>query len=427
MQAIRLGCINRLLFIQISKIGEIAMFKIQKSLLVALLITLLLILAACNLPSNRPTQVPSATATTFSANPQLTAAAQTVSAVLTQSAGGQPPVIATTPALQQSPTATLPPPTLAPTNTQAPPPQPTATPVPPSPTPVPIPCDRATFVKDVTFPDDSEVVAGKEFIKTWRIKNNGSCTWTSGYAVVFDKGDAMNGPASQQLTTGTVAPGQEIDISVTLKAPDATGTYQGYWKLRNSTGATFGIGDAAQKSFWVKVKAISPVTSTPNATVNFDFFAKGPNAEWRNGSGPLPWGDPVKDNPGVAAPLENIKANDGKTYAKALATYPQRITDGLIMGIFPAYTVQEGDHFRALLGFRQNCDSGNVKFQLKYREGSTEVLLGEWLKGCDSNIIGLDLDLAGLKGKSVQFILVVLANGSADDDRAMWILPRIEK
>jgi hypothetical protein len=123
-------------------------------------------------------------------------------------------------------------------------------------TPTSIPCDRAAFVSDVTVPDGTDYAPGATLTKTWRLRNNGSCTWTSGYALVFDHGDSMGAPATQQLTTGTVAPGQTIDISVTLTAPASEGTYRGYFKLRNPSGVVFGIGANADVAFWVEIEVM---------------------------------------------------------------------------------------------------------------------------------------------------------------------------
>jgi hypothetical protein len=136
----------------------------------------------------------------------------------------------------------------------------------PSVTQKPIPCNWAQFVADVNYPDSSEVGLSDHFTKTWRLKNIGSCTWTSGYALKFDTGDQMGAPASQQLTTGTVAPGGTIDVSVDLVSPNVAGTYQGFFKLRASDSTVFGIGDDANTAFWVKVvvKAIlAPPVAAP--------------------------------------------------------------------------------------------------------------------------------------------------------------------
>ena len=46
-------------------------------------------------------------------------------------------------------------------------------------------------------------------------------------------------------------------------------------------------------------------------------------------------------------------------------------------------------------------------------------------KSCDNNVINVDLDLSGLAGKTVQFVLIVKAEGAWDNDTAQWIFPRI--
>jgi hypothetical protein len=135
-------------------------------------------------------------------------------------------------------------PTLTPTSTST-----------PTQTPVPTPCDAAQFVTDVTIADDSSVTVNAGFTKTWRLSNVGTCTWTSGYQLVFDHGDRMSAPDAVMLTSGTVPPGSTVDVSVTLKAPAAAGTYQGFFKLRNPSGVLFGVGADANTAFWVKIKA----------------------------------------------------------------------------------------------------------------------------------------------------------------------------
>jgi hypothetical protein len=300
------------------------------------------------------------------------------------------------------------------------------TPAPPTATPIPIPCDRATFVKDVTYPDNTEVPAGTSFVKTWRLRNNGSCTWNSSYSLVFESGDAMGGPAAIQLTTGTVAPGQEVDVSVTLKAPDSAKTYQGNWKLRNGSGLVFGIGADAKTAFWVKIKVINPVTPTPSATITFDLISKAPSADWSTGAGSLPYGDRDRDAAGIAVTADGLKLEDNKTYNRVLATYPQQVDNGFIQGIFPSYVVQNGDHLRFSVGFKANCTNGKVRFQVKYREGGTDTLVGEWVKVCDGALLAVDKDLSSLATKTVQLILVVSTEGSFDTDFAVWLNPRIE-
>src|SRR5690606_15189824 len=75
--------------------------------------------------------------------------------------------------------------------------------------------DLATFVQDVTIPDGTVVRPGQAFTKTWRLRNDGTCTWTTAYAIVFTGGNAMGGPAAQALPV-SVAPGGSVDISINL-------------------------------------------------------------------------------------------------------------------------------------------------------------------------------------------------------------------
>lgn len=403
-----------------------------------ILFVLGLLLAGCNLPS-ASTPAPS--------NPDLvgTAAAATVSANLTQAASGNfvtptpptvsaetqtvnPPVMTATP-LGQAIETTSPPPTSQPlpTSTQAPPTHTQA-----APTPTTIPCDRASFVAaGETYKDGTEVPPGTTFVKTWRLRNTGSCTWNASYSVVFISGDALNAPASVQLTTGSVAPGQEVDVSVTMKAPETSREYTGNWKLRNADGVVFGLGANAQAAFWVKIKVASPTPTAPpptNGHVAYNFVEQAPNAQWRNSTNPLPWGDPGPDDDGVAAHTIDARLNDGNTYPIVLSTFPQQIRNGVITGLFPEYTVQTGDFFMARVGFLHLCRNGKAKFQLNYVEGNNAPqALAEWSKSCDSTLLPVWVDLAPLRGKTVKFMLAVDTDGVWENDYAVWLTPRIER
>ena len=41
--------------------------------------------------------------------------------------------------------------------------------------------DRAQFVADVTVPDGTRYDPGATFTKTWRLRNIGTCTWTTSW------------------------------------------------------------------------------------------------------------------------------------------------------------------------------------------------------------------------------------------------------
>jgi hypothetical protein len=115
-------------------------------------------------------------------------------------------------------------------------------------------CNLASFVSDVTIPDNTNINLNAGFIKTWRLRNVGSCTWTSSYQIVFDSGDQMGGPVSQQLTNSAIPPGSTVDVSISLTAPASAGTYKGNWKLKDPNGAVFALSTGP---FWVQIKAVS--------------------------------------------------------------------------------------------------------------------------------------------------------------------------
>ena len=81
------------------------------------------------------------------------------------------------------------------------------------------------------------------------------CEWNEGYAIVFDMGDSMAAAEWTNLPSGTVVPpGETIELSVYMTAPEKRGEYAGYWKLEDSTGRRFGTGTDSSKALWVKVE-----------------------------------------------------------------------------------------------------------------------------------------------------------------------------
>ncbi|MCJ7774671.1 MAG: NBR1-Ig-like domain-containing protein, partial [Desulfobacterales bacterium] len=76
------------------------------------------------------------------------------------------------------------------------------------PTDTPEPCNRAKFISE-TVEDGADFSPNENFTKTWRIRNDGTCTWNTNYKLVFVDGDHMSGPASKNLTQ-SVSPGEQV-------------------------------------------------------------------------------------------------------------------------------------------------------------------------------------------------------------------------
>jgi hypothetical protein len=228
---------------------------------------ILLSLTGCNLAA-KDTTTPTL---------NVTQAYQTVEARLTEAVALTPKVTSTPPSVATF-TPTVPtPPATAPVETSTP-----AATNPPTSL-----CDQAAPGNpiDVTIPDNTKLQPGEEFTKTWRLQNAGTCPWTKDYALVWFSGEQFNAPASVPLD-GDVAPGNTVDLSVDMQAPQTPASYISYWKLRNSNSVLFGIGPSGGSAFWVQIEVVpattttitptAPTTATPTITPTPGVQVQGP-------------------------------------------------------------------------------------------------------------------------------------------------------
>ena len=114
----------------------------------------------------------------------------------------------------------------------------------PSPTPIilivaPTACfNDAAFAADVTIRDNTSIGPGEPFEKIWRIENTGSCAWTTDYQLTFQTGSQLGAPSS--IDVPQTASGDIVDISGSMYAPRAPGTYTGVWQMVDPRGNPFG-------------------------------------------------------------------------------------------------------------------------------------------------------------------------------------------
>jgi hypothetical protein len=136
---------------------------------------------------------------------------------------------------------------------------------------------NASYVTDLTIPDNTEMLPGAAFVKTWRIRNSGTCDWTAGFNLVFVGGDQMGGEATVPLPA--TAAGGTADLSIHLTAPATPGTYRGNWRMQSDEGLAFG----SQVYVQIVVPAPTPAstavpTETPTAEPTVEPTAE-PTAE----------------------------------------------------------------------------------------------------------------------------------------------------
>ncbi len=288
------------------------------------------------------------------------------------------------------------------------------------------------------------------------MRNSGTCTWTTGYRLVYISGDQLNAPASIPVPI-SVAPGQTVDISANMVAPDVSGHYEGVWQLRSADGKSFGVGSTSSDNIWVRIRVIPPAfaTVTPTATlvpptatspeatpsftpapsetptstpsVQYDFAKDACSAQWQSNTGVLPCPGKDGDASGFVLLLNHAQIEDGSTTSlPTLLTYPLNAADGYILAVYPEYQVHQGDHLQATVGCEKDATSCSVLFRISYLDESNAQhdlwTLGEFYDGKDFK---LNLDLSSLADQKVKFVLYVSSLGSAIGDRALWVDPRI--
>ena len=374
---------------------------------VMIFVALIILLTSCNLPSsNTPTVV----------GPDMirTVAARTLDAISTQLSGNPE-----TPRPQVTVSATL-------LSNQA-----TVTPVQTTPqqtvtgTGTPIPCDRAAYVRDVTIPDGTFFLGSTGFVKSWEIKNIGTCTWDSTYTIApASEGNSIKGPSAQALISdGTVAPGASVVISIPLVAPAAKGDYKDYWVLQNPSGAVF---FGTNKGFWVSIKVV-PFDKRLYLMDNTC------NAVWRNSTdlNQLPLPCPGKEGVPTGAVLKVDKPQFITGYSDdetAIQVEPEQANDGFVVGMFPPLLIPGNTFFHTVTGCAVKMNSCNARVVITGQVGDgTEEVLKDWIQKAADGLTVIDIDLvaAGMVGKSVTLRIYVRANGSPSQDRILILNPSI--
>jgi hypothetical protein len=137
---------------------------------------------------------------------------------------------------------------------------PAATPAPTptaGPSPTPAGCvNGMAFVKDLNYPDGTQVQPGESFSKGWQIQNTGNCVWDEDYTFRFVKGAQMEG--KNVRISGEVQPGATYDMYIDFVAPAQAGEYISFWQMVDANGVPFG------EILWVVI--VVPTSSGATAT-----------------------------------------------------------------------------------------------------------------------------------------------------------------
>jgi hypothetical protein len=117
------------------------------------------------------------------------------------------------------------------------------------------PCTyRATFLGDVTIPDNTLISPGQPFRKTWRLRNDGTCAWGPN-AVVHSITNINNNPfgAPVMLDMPSVLPGGVVDLSIDMIGPNTSGVQRSEWMFMVNEGGLRGVGAQGETPLYVQI------------------------------------------------------------------------------------------------------------------------------------------------------------------------------
>jgi len=284
--------------------------------------------------------------------------------------------------------------------------------------------EELTVLSESGYADASPASAGVIVERIWRVRNSGTCAWTTAYTLVPVEGISFG--LDPIPLSGPVAPGEETDLRLEITAPADPGLHAGGWALRSPGGALLGAGSRPLR---VRIN-IGPVPPEPSTEV-YNFAEHMCRARWVAASPsrpgrmlPCPGYD--RDPGGSVIRLDAPRFSNGALDDEpALILHPPFEDGGLISGTFPATRVQAGDQFRAILGCSAEAAGCSARFQLNIREGELLSPVAEWIVNEHEAPRILVVDLSFLAGRTVEFVLGVDADGAGAADAALWLQPRL--
>jgi hypothetical protein len=109
----------------------------------------------------------------------------------------------------------------------------------------------ADFVEHVTIQERTQISGLNAFVKTWKMKNSGLEDWPEGIILAFDRGDECFKAESKPIKA--VKAGEIVEISIDLVAPNDSGRFVTYFRLREPSGERFG------SHVWVDIEVVKPL------------------------------------------------------------------------------------------------------------------------------------------------------------------------
>lgn len=292
-------------------------------------------------------------------------------------------------------------------------------------------CLRASFVDhvilDVPVNEGTLLMPGMQFTKTWRLFNSGTCDWDQSFSLVFLSGDQLS-DQSEIPFPAFAAPGESVDISVLMQAPENSGPLLGEWMIKAGDGQTFGVGVNGESPLKVDIEV-----AQLGESIRYEFDQVHCLAQWHSALASfLPCQGLADENDVLQGyvrlisdvALEGSSANS----SMVLELKANNQQNAWIAGFFPGIEIAKGDHFTATIGCIDQLEGCAINFYFAIEfDGGNVQQLATWTEYYDDEVTEVDVDLSEFAGMRVNFILRLEEEGSGRslESIGFWKDPQI--
>lgn len=106
------------------------------------------------------------------------------------------------------------------------------------PTPTDVGCYNSALISE-TIPSGSRLNPGERFVKTWQIKNTGTCDWNRDFKITYVGGYDFQGADTTRIREKVTA-GSTVEVSMSIDAPNDLDSYSSSWRIATDGGVAFG-------------------------------------------------------------------------------------------------------------------------------------------------------------------------------------------
>ncbi|MFP4695201.1 NBR1-Ig-like domain-containing protein [Thiohalospira sp.] len=134
----------------------------------------------------------------------------------------------------------------------------------------PLAGDRSSFVRDVSYADNTPVLINEPLRKIWSIQNVGTVPWSGRRMRCMDEtlevftreGESLRvapplQPVTEEVPVPDTEPGETVEVTADFVAPPTPGTVISYWKMVDAEGR---LCFPDSTGLWVRVQVIAPTS-----------------------------------------------------------------------------------------------------------------------------------------------------------------------